>query len=123
MISVCHFLLQSKVLVFPQMICTCMLNVCTNPDYLAAARSGWRWATRAPLYIVQVFWLQFLPLSGLCLTLAVLLNLCWCYFNKVTACLYFSVHSVLSNCCIRRGHLLMCMAAAFLTTITWITFA
>jgi len=92
--------------------------------YLAAAQPGWCWATGAPLCIVQVFWPQFLPLSGLCLASAVLLNLCWCYYlNKVTACLYFDVHSVLSNGCIRHGYLLMCMATVFLRTTMWITLA
>ena len=31
-ISVCHFLLQSEVPVFPQIFYSRMLNVCTNPD-------------------------------------------------------------------------------------------
>jgi len=31
-ISASHFLLQSQVLVFPQMFYTHMLNVCTDPD-------------------------------------------------------------------------------------------
>ena len=100
-------------------VCHHVSNVLYQSWYLAAARSGWCQATGAPLYIVQVFWPQFSPLSGLCLVSAVLLNWCWCYyFNKVTACLYFMY--IVSWVIAALG---MCMATAFLSATAWITFA